>query len=71
MNTAINGRGYALGDGSVDAVRHQAYAEHRVVLLVHTTLGALALTLAMFQFSARIRERWPAVHRWNGRSYLA
>ena len=71
VNTAINGRGYALGDGSVDAVRHQAYAEHRVVLLVHTTLGALALTLAMFQFSARIRERWPAVHRWNGRSYLA
>lgn len=70
VNTAINGRGYALGDGSVESVRHSAYTEHRVVLLVHTTLGTLALTLAMFQFSARIRERRPAVHRWVGRTYL-
>ncbi|GAS96419.1 membrane protein, PF10067 family [Mycolicibacterium canariasense] len=71
VNTAINGRGYALGDGSVEVVRHSAYAEHRVVLLVHTTLGALALLLAMFQFSARLRERRPAAHRWTGRAYLA
>ncbi len=70
VNTAINGPGYALGDGSVDAVRHTAYAQYRVVLLVHTTLGALALILAMFQFSARIRESRPAVHRWTGRAYL-
>lgn len=71
VNTVINGRQYALGDGSVESVRHAAYTEHRVVLLVHTTLGALALTLAMFQFSARLRERRPAVHRWIGRGYLA
>jgi uncharacterized membrane protein len=71
VNTAVNGPGYALGSGSVDSVRHAAYAEHRVVLLVHTTLGALALTLAMFQFSARLRERRPAVHRRVGRTYLA
>ncbi|MBI3223845.1 MAG: DUF2306 domain-containing protein [Mycolicibacterium cosmeticum] len=70
VNTTINGAGYALGDGSVDAVRHAAYAQYRVVLLVHTTLGALALILAMFQFSARIRQRRPAVHRWTGRAYL-
>lgn len=71
VNTAINGGGYALGDGSVEAVRHAAYTEHRVVLLVHTTLGAVALLLGMFQFSARLRERRPAVHRWTGRGYLA
>lgn len=70
VNTAINGPGYALGDGSVDAVRHAAYSQYRVVLLVHTTLGALALILAMFQFSARLRQRRPAVHRWTGRAYL-
>lgn len=70
VNTTINGAGYALGDGSVDAVRHAAYAQYRVVLVVHTTLGALALILAMFQFSARIRQRRPAVHRWTGRAYL-
>lgn len=71
VNTLINGRGYAVGDGSVDAVRHGAYAEHRVVLMVHTTLAGLSLTLAMFQFSARLRTRWPAAHRWTGRGYLA
>lgn len=70
VNTVINGRAYALNDGSVQSVRQAAYAEHRVVLLVHTTLGALALTLAMFQFSARLRERRPAVHRRIGRAYL-
>lgn len=71
VNTAINGRGYALAEGSVQSVRHAAYAEHRVVLLVHTTLGALALALALFQFSARLRTRRPAAHRWIGRAYLA
>ncbi|MDR3663495.1 MAG: DUF2306 domain-containing protein [Mycobacterium sp.] len=70
VNTLINGREYALGDGSVEAVRHAAYAEHRVVMLVHTTLGAVALALAMFQFSTRLRERQPAIHRWIGRAYL-
>lgn len=70
VNAAINGREYAFGVGTVDSVRHSAYTEHRVVLLVHTTLGALALVLAMFQFSARLRERRPAVHRRIGRAYL-
>ena len=71
VNSAINGDGYALGDGSVESVRHGAYAEHRVVLMVHTTLAGLALTLGLFQFSSRLRTRWPAVHRWIGRGYLA
>ena len=71
VNTVVNGPGYATADGSVQSVRHAAYAEHRVVLLVHTTLGAVALTLALFQFSSRLRERRPAVHRWTGRAYLA
>jgi hypothetical protein len=71
VNTAINGDGYALGDGSVESVRHGAYAEHRMVLIVHTTLAGIALALGLFQFSARVRARWPAAHRWIGRSYLA
>lgn len=70
VNTAVNGRGYALDEGSVQSVRLAAYTEHRTVLLVHTTLGALALTLAMFQFSGRLRQRRPAAHRWIGRGYL-
>ncbi|WP_168176070.1 DUF2306 domain-containing protein [Mycobacterium sp. ST-F2] len=70
VNTLINGRSYAVGAGSVESVRHGAYTEHRVVLMVHTTLAALALTLGLFQFSPRLRTRRPAVHRWTGRVYL-
>ena len=71
LNTLINGRTYALGEGSVEAVRHDDYIRHRVMLLIHTTLGAIALILAMFQFSARLRVMRPAIHRWTGRGYLA
>lgn len=71
LNTVINGRTYALGEGSVESVRHDDYIRHRVMLLIHTTLGAVALILAMFQFSPRLRANRPAVHRWTGRGYLA
>lgn len=71
INTLINGRAYAVGDGSVEAVRHSDYSQHRTVMAVHTTLGAIALGLAMFQLSGRLRTRYPAVHRWMGRAYLA
>ena len=71
VNTALNGHRYAVGDGSVESVRHGAYAAHRVVLMVHTTLAGLALALGLFQFSSRLRTRRPTVHRWIGRGYLA
>jgi uncharacterized membrane protein len=71
VNTFVNGRAYAVGDGSVEAVRGADYAQHKIVMLIHTTLGALALGLAMFQFSARLRTRRPTMHRWIGRTYLA
>jgi hypothetical protein len=48
LNTVVNGSDYAVGHGSVQDVRHVDYTHHRVVMLVHTTLGGLALTLAMF-----------------------
>lgn len=70
LNTLINGSTYAVGSGSVESVRHVDYSQHRVVLLIHTTLGALALLLAMFQFSTQLRLRNPAIHRWTGRGYL-
>jgi hypothetical protein len=70
LNTLINGPAYAVGTGSVESVRHGDYSQHRVVLLIHTTLGALALILAMFQFSTRLRVRYPGAHRWTGRTYL-
>ncbi len=62
---------YAVGAGSVDAARKLDYAHSRVIMLVHTTLGSLALALAMFQFVTRLRVRYPVLHRWTGRVYMA
>lgn len=70
LTTAVVGHDYATGARSVDAVRAADYMHNRLILLMHTTLGGIALTLAMFQFSARLRQRYPAVHRWMGRVYM-
>ena len=70
LTTAAVGHDYATGARSVDAVRAADYMHNRQILLMHTTLGGIALTLAMFQFSARLRQRYPAVHRWMGRVYM-
>jgi hypothetical protein len=43
----------------------------RLALIVHGLSGALALMLGPFQFLADWRRRWPRVHRWSGRVYLA
>jgi uncharacterized membrane protein len=40
-------------------------------LLPHALAGAVALLLAPFQFSARLRRRSPRVHRILGRLYVA
>lgn len=38
---------------------------------IHTVLAIPTLLLAPLQFSTTIRRRWPALHRWTGRIYLA
>jgi uncharacterized membrane protein YozB (DUF420 family) len=63
---AAVGNDRALGPGSIHFDQHAVYTEHRVVLLVHTTLGATAIALAVFQLSRRSRLRIE-VHRWIGR----
>jgi hypothetical protein len=70
LTSAFDGRAYATGYGSVDWARAVAYQDHRVVMLIHTTLGGLALALGIFQLSGRLRRRWPVAHRWTGRVYL-
>ncbi|RNM16783.1 DUF2306 domain-containing protein, partial [Nocardioides pocheonensis] len=69
LTSAIDGRAYAIGVDSVRTVRTVDYVDHRVVMLVHTTLGAVALVLAVLQQSAAMRRR-PRVHRRIGRLYL-
>lgn len=46
------------------------FAAHPVLTLLHVVPGGLFLALAPFQFSARIRTRHPALHRWSGRVLL-
>jgi uncharacterized membrane protein len=39
-------------------------------IVPHGLFGALALVLAVFQFSTRLRQRYLPVHRWMGRVYV-
>ncbi|GAB2975114.1 DUF2306 domain-containing protein [Nocardioides montaniterrae] len=64
--SGIAGSGQALGAGSIHAVQDQHYRQHAAVMVMHTTLGALAILVAVFQISARSRRRI-VVHRWLGR----
>jgi len=41
------------------------------LLLPHAVAGTVALLLAPFQFSARLRRRWMRAHRVMGRLYVA
>jgi len=43
------------------------FAASGVVTLLHVVCGAVFLALAPLQFSARIRDRHRAFHRWSGR----
>lgn len=46
------------------------YAAHRVMTMLHVVPGTLFLLLVSLQFSAAIRTRHPAVHRWMGRTLV-
>lgn len=61
---------YAYGAGSVHVDQERVYAEALRFLVMHTTMGAIALALGPFQFIAAIRRRVPALHRTMGRIYL-
>lgn len=56
----------AMGAGSIHDVQDGNYARYRWILLTHTVIGAIAITLSVFQLSRRSRTRL-AVHRWVGR----
>ena len=39
-------------------------------LRIHIVAAGLALLTGPFQFAHRLRNRWPRVHRWLGRTYV-
>jgi Predicted membrane protein (DUF2306) len=47
-----------------------AFEAHPAAISVHIFASAIALTLGPAQFSARLRQRRPALHRGIGRTYL-
>ena len=47
-----------------------AFEANRVGIYTHVFAAAVALGLGPFQFSTRLRERRPGLHRWSGRLYL-
>lgn len=46
------------------------YEVQRLGIYTHVFAAAVALILGPFQFSATLRARHPALHRWSGRLYL-
>jgi hypothetical protein len=70
VTSAIDGKSYAVGYGSVDWLRATDYMSSRWTMLIHTTFGGLALALAILQFVPAIRRRWTGVHRWSGRAFV-
>jgi uncharacterized membrane protein YozB (DUF420 family) len=64
--STVVGSDRALGPGSIHFEQHDVYERYRWVLLTHTALAAIAISLAVFQFTARSRVRL-GVHRWTGR----
>jgi uncharacterized membrane protein len=48
----------------------QRYAGIAWLLVLHGVFGALALFIAPFQFSSRLRQRYIRVHRFMGRLYV-
>jgi uncharacterized membrane protein len=47
-----------------------AFEAQRAAIYTHVFAAAVALALGPFQFSARLRARRLALHRWLGRLYL-
>lgn len=48
----------------------QRYSGIGALILAHGVFGALALFIAPFQFSSRLRQRYIRVHRFMGRLYV-
>src|SRR3954467_13731589 len=48
----------------------ERFASMPLVAYLHLAGSGLALAIGPFQLNARIRNRFVAVHRWMGRTYL-
>lgn len=63
---------YGFGPGAerLHPEMRAAFESHPIGITAHIFASALALILGPIQFSARLRQKRPALHRWLGRIYL-
>jgi uncharacterized membrane protein len=71
LTTVVVSRYLTLDPAVYFPEQRETYTEHTIGLMVHVVGGMIAMLIGPFQFMAPIRRRWPAVHRWMGRIYLA
>jgi uncharacterized membrane protein len=66
---------FAYGFMPLGAVVHpemrDAFVTHPAGIYTHAFASIVALALGPFQFSDNLRRKYPLVHRWSGRCYLA
>src|SRR3569833_4571182 len=67
LGTLVTHERYVL---RVDDPKWRHLAPFRWWLLPQVACGMIAFLAAPFQFSATVRRRWPAAHRWIGRTYM-
>ena len=48
-----------------------SYVYHPVLSALHIVPGMIFLILGPLQFISTIRTRWPHIHRWSGRIFIA
>lgn len=54
----------------LDSPAYLLFMSRREWLWAHLAGGTLTVLLGPFQFLARLRTTYPAIHRWTGRTYL-
>jgi uncharacterized membrane protein len=67
----LAGMGEALSSGVLPKEAGDVpYVKHPALSALHLVPGIAFLLLGPFQFMPAIRRRWPAVHRWSGRTFI-
>ncbi len=67
---AVGVYGFGPGAANLPPAFRENFGRRPLAVAAHIFASAAALLLGPVQFSARVRRRWPAVHRLVGRVYL-
>ncbi|WP_283137773.1 DUF2306 domain-containing protein [Rhizohabitans arisaemae] len=63
---------YLTGDPSLSRVMEpEGFPAHYPLVVIHVVTGSIAMVACFFQVWTWFRRRYPKVHRWTGRIYVA